>query len=302
MPTFNVPVSITYETKGVTPIADIIAALTAAEDAIQDAVSLLPSMVKGLVIEHTQINVRSLTQESPLRELLLVSLVVAFQKDLTEEVPPLIESLLGIQISDSYDSIVTVATMVVVFYGVAFLKDIATKAVQNGALRSQFDELVEVLALRTGKTAEEIKAILDAKYSKPNTVKRLSKFATRIFLPSQKEGAAPMVVDRKRIEPEVIREVPFAQEFDSKEDFERYEPKYNISLEIHAQDRDKTATGWAAIPRGISDNRLKMKLIEPVTASDIWNKDAIVGDVTIVSRLTSDGYVPVEIHLTNIHV
>lgn len=301
MAELRLPIQITYDTKGTTPLADVIAALQAADTAIQDAISLLPSLIDGVHIERSQINVRSLSQESPLRELFMVALIVAFQDDLKTEVPPVLEDLFRVNIPDSYDSLVTVVTMIVLFYGASFLKDAAVKAVEDGALRQKLDNIVAQLSANTGKSPEEIGKILDAKYGKPATGKRLAKAVQRFFIPSQREGGVPISFDRELVEPAVIREIPFADELDEKEDFERYESHNDVTLEIHAQDKDKINTGWAAVPKGISENRLRMKLIEPVTAQDIWTKDTIKGDITIVSKLTGDGYVPTEIHLTRIH-
>lgn len=300
MANVSLPLSITYDTSGVTPISDVIKGLQAADAAINDAVLLLPSFLDGLKIESVQVNVRSLSQESPLRELFLVSLIVAFQGNLEEEIPPMLETIFNIDIPDKYDSIVTVVTMIVLFYGASFVKDMVTKGVQDGPVRRQLNEIIDVLANRTGKSPDEIRAILDAKYSKPATVKRLSKTVSDFFLPSQREGSASVQFDRERIEPEVIKDLPYPSQHNDKEEFERFYPYYNVTLEIHAQDKDRSQTGWAAVLVGIHDKRIRMKLIEPVTVRDIWGKDTVKADVTIVSSLTADGYAPTEIHVTRV--
>ncbi len=301
MAEIKLPLAITYETKGVTPIADVIAALQAAEIAIQDAISLIPSVIPGVHVEQSSINVRHLSQESPLRELFALTLIVAFQDDLKTEIPPMIETLFNVDVPEQYDSIVTVMTMIVLFYGAAFLKDAAVKTMEDGALRRQVNALIAQVAQSTGKSEQQVKAIFDAKYSKPGPVKRLAKAVRGFFTPSQREGDAPVTFDRKRVEREVIREVPYPQEFQDKEDFERYTPHHEAVLEIHAQDKDKINTGWAAVPKGITDRRLRMKLVEPVTANDLWTKDTVRADIIVVSKLTGDGYVPSEIQITKVY-
>lgn len=301
MAEINVPISITYHTTGVTPIADVIAALQAADAAIQDAISLLPSFSPGLQIEYSQVNVRVLSQESPLREILLVTLLATFQHDLTAEIPPMLEDIFKIKIPDSYDSLVTVVTMIVLFYGAAFLKDAATKATEDGALRHQLRSLIRELSKQTNRTEEEIKKILDAKYGKPSTVKSIARIVRGFFLPSQREGGVPITFDRDVVHSDVIREIPNPNEFSEDNDFERYEPYNNVILDIHAQDRDKTSTGWAAVANGITDKRIKVRLVEPVTTADIWNRDRVNADITIVSKLTAYGYIPCEIQITRIN-
>lgn len=300
MAEIRLPLSITYDTRGLTPIGDVITALQAAEIAIEDAVSLLPSLLPGLHIENSSIHVRSISQESPLRELFALTLIAAFQDDLKTEIPPMIEKLFEIKISEQYDSIVTVTTMIVLFYGAAFLKDAAAKALENGALRRQVDTLIAQMSEATGMSEDLVRAVFDAKYSKPGPVKRLAKAVKGFFVPTQREGGVPVIFDRSKIDRDVIREVPYPQEFKDKEDFERYTPRYGATLEIHAQDKDKINTGWAAVPHGITDRRLRMKLVDPVTASDLWNRDHVTADIILVSKLTADGYVPSEIQITKI--
>lgn len=301
MAEIKLPLSITYDTKGVTPLADVIGALQAAEVAIEDAISFLPSIIPGVHIEQSSINVRSLSQESPLRELFALTLIVGFQDDLKTEIPPMLEDLFNTKIPDQYDSIVTVMTMIVLFYGAAFLKDAAVKTVENGALRRQVNALIAQMSRSTGMTEDEVRAIFDAKYGKPGPVKRLAKAVKGFFVPAQREGDVPIVFDRKTVDREVIREVPYPQEFKDKEDFEKYTPHHEIILEIHAQDKDKIKTGWAAIPKGITDKRLRMKLVEPVTAQNLWTKDSVKADIIVISTLTADGYIPSEIQITKVY-
>ena len=61
MSEIRLPLSITYETEGVTPVADVIAALQATDALVKDAASLLPSLIDGLQVEKCSLNVRSLT-------------------------------------------------------------------------------------------------------------------------------------------------------------------------------------------------------------------------------------------------
>lgn len=225
---------------------------------------------------------------------------MTYQKDLTESVPPLVEKLLNVDLPQESDGLITVVTMIVLFYGAGLLKDAASKAMTDGALKKQIDEITADLSRRTGKSEKEIRAALDAKYAKPGTVKRLAKAVGGFFTPSQIEGGVPVNFDGQVVKSEVIREIPYAANFDEPREFDRYEPHHDVTLEIHAQDRDKATTGWAALPVGLSDKRLRMKLIDPVKSSDLWGRDKVVGDITLVKTLTADGYAPSLIHLTNI--
>ncbi len=300
MATLNLPIAITYETKGSTPIADLIAALKAADQAVQDAVLLFPSLIDGVIVEHSEVRLISLSQASPLKEALIAALVLAFQPDLQAEVPAMFEQLFGIHVSPHYDSLLTLVVMAVIFYGAAFLKDAALKTVESGPLREQLNAIIEELAVRTGKTPAQVKAILDARYNKPKPVQHLVQVVRGFFVPAQREGGVPIVFDKQRVERDVVSEVPIPRGPLKADALERYDPFSDVSLEIHAQDKDKLKTGWAAVPSGICRDRLKMRLVEPLSASDLWNKDSVRGDIVLVSRLTPDGYLPFEIHLTRL--
>lgn len=300
MAEIRLPLSITYETEGVTPVADVITALEATDALVRDAASLLPSLVDGLQIEKCSLNVRSLTQESPLREIFFISLFLAFQDDLEREVPSVLDEFFNLKVSDDYDTLVTVAVLAVAFYGAGLAIDAVKKTFADSLPREKFEELIQVLAAETGKPAADIRNIIHARFGKPSAAKRLVKSAKGLFRPSQRDKNAPMIVDRGRISSDIIREIPYPGDSDQDSDFDRYTPYKAVPLELHAQDRDKSATGWAAVAPSISESRLKARVMKPVKPSVLWGHDKIVADVVVVSKLTSNGYTPHEIQITDI--
>lgn len=300
MASINLPLRIEYRTEGVTPIRDVITSLQAAEQLIGDGVELLPSFIPGLAIQRATVNVRSLTQESPLRELLLVTLIVTFQDDLKQEIPPMLERLFGLEISDQYDSILTVVVMIVLFYGVALARDAAARMLSEGPAKAQLRELERSLAEATGKTQDEVRTILKAKYAKPGPVKSLIRSVSGFFRPSHMENNAPIQLGSKTISREVVADVPYSNDTSEDDDFERFDPHSKVLLHLHATDVDKVNTGWAAVPKGVCDERLKMKLIPPVAPKDLFGKKTVTGDIVLISRMTADGFKPAEIHLTSL--
>lgn len=299
MAEIRLPLSIVYETEGVTPVSDIIAALQAANEVSKDVVSLLPSFFDGLKIEASSLNVRSLTQESPLREYFLLALIVAFQDGLKAEVPPMIEDLFNVRISEDYDTLVTVIFMIVVFYGASIAIDGIKKAFTKSLPRAKLDDLINVLAVETGRPAQDIRSIIESRFEKPAATTRLLHQVGQFFLPSQKSKNAPVRFDRDVIPTETVREIPYQKSGDeAKQDFSRYRPQNGVELDLHAQDRDKAATGWAAVAPSISPERLKVRVLDPVKPSDLWQRDRIKADVVVVEKLTANGYQPTEIQIT----
>lgn len=85
----------------------------------------------------------------------------------------MLEDQFNVTISDKYDSIVTVVFMIVIFYGASLAKDAALKVLENHKPRKMLADLTDHLCAETGKSKEEIEAILEAKFAKPSAIKRL---------------------------------------------------------------------------------------------------------------------------------
>jgi hypothetical protein len=303
MTEIRLPLTIVYETEGVTPVADVIAALQAVDDISKDVVSLLPSLFEGLRIEASSLNVRSLTQESPLREYFLLALIVAFQDSLKAEVPPMLEDMFNVRISDDYDTLATVIFMIVIFYGASISIDAIKKAFTKSLPKAKLDELIQVLALEIGRPAQDIRSIIEARFAKPAATAKLLAQVSQFFAPSQKAKNAPVRFDRDTIPSDTIREIPYPRlGEEAKQDFSRYTPYLDVDLELHAQDRDKSATGWAAVAPSISTARLKVRVMEPVKPSDLWQRERLKADVVVVEKLTANGYQPTEIQITAINL
>lgn len=299
MQQIQIPLNIIYETDVPTPISDLIVSLQSVEAISKDAVSLLPSLINGLQVEKCSLNVLSL-EEGSLREAFFLAMLVTYQPELAKEVPDMIETLFSVKVHDKYDTITTVVFLIVLFYGVGLAIDVAKKAFTDSLPRQKFNELVDILALETGKPASEIREIIEARFQQPAAAKRIVKGAKKFFLPSQKDRNAPILFDRDRIGSSIVSEVPYSSASDKPQDFDRYQPYSAIELELHAQDRDKSATGWAAIAREISDKRLKVRVIDPIKPTDLWQKNKVKADIVLVSKLTSEGYTPAEIQITNL--
>ncbi len=185
--------------------------------------------------------------------------------------------------------------------GAGLAVDLVKKAVSDSLPRDKYEELLGILALETGRPISDLRQIIHAKFEKPSATRRLVGQAKKVFLPSQKDKNAPMLFDRAEIPADLVRDIPYAGDSDEKQDFDRYDPHSFVDLEMHAQDKDKAATGWAAVASSISSARLKVRVTDPVQPSDLWGQDHVTGDIVVVSKLTSNGYQPFEIQITAIH-
>jgi 3D (Asp-Asp-Asp) domain-containing protein len=285
----------------VTPIEDVIASLVAIKLLIEEGGYNLPHFVRGLQVEKVQVNMTRLSQESHLKELLLVGMFLAFQKNLETEVPAMFEKITGTHVPDEFKTILTLSVLIVIFYGVAYVKDLMTAVSTNSKVKGQLDNLIEDLASRTGRTVDEVRAFLDARYKPKGRIKTLAAAAYGFFKPSKTQLNAPIRVNERMIASETVADVPQDYSYEEIMDAETATAFQGVELELHAQDKDREASGWAAIPKGLSDKRIKMRLLDGVTPGQLWGKNHVRGDIIIKYKRTGTDITPIEIHLMRVH-
>jgi hypothetical protein len=292
--------SVRYLTDDPVAIRDIIESLQGVETILGEMANMLPQFVDGLLVQKIEVRVRELAQESPLRELFLVALFLAFQQDLEREVTGNIESLTGYDIPSNLDTIVTVLALILVFYGVAAIKDLVVGKVAAGPSERMLEGLIGELAIDTGKSAEYIRERLDARYGDKTLWKRIANATSRFFGPSKRQHSAPIEVNQRPIDHETVQDVPAQYLVDRESDDRPTRPFSNVALELHAQDKDNAGKGWAAVPRGITDQRLRLKLMPEVTPSEVWGHNIVHGDITIVYERIGLDMVPKIIQLDRV--
>lgn len=289
--------SVRYLTDDPVPIRDIIASLQGVEATINEMARLLPIFIDGLQVEKVEIKVRQVAQESPLRELFAVALFLAFQKQLEDEVPQLITDATGMIIPDRFDTVVTVLTLIIVFYGAGALKDLVFGQGQGGAAQAQLDGLIAELATDIGKPEKYIRDTLAERYAEKTLWRRLANATSRFFAPSKRQDSAPVEFNGRFIPQDVVRDVPAEFLVEDASDEHPSRTFTNVLLELHAQDRDHSGRGWAAVVEGVSGQRLRMKLMTEVSAAELWNRDRVRGDVTVIYEKIGIDLVPREVHL-----
>ena len=110
------PHKVEYLVEGTVSVEDVIGTLQAQQRLIADFGDLLETVLDGITVEKVELRVRSIKSGS-LTEAFFVALFLAYQTELQDEIPAMIESLLGVAISDEYDTLVTVGVLVLIYYG-----------------------------------------------------------------------------------------------------------------------------------------------------------------------------------------
>ncbi len=297
----RVPHQIIYETEDAVPIGDVIESLMGTERAAKQIGGLLEGVVSGLSVSGVEVSVRSITQESPLREMFFIALAVTFQKDLETEVPEIIEKLIGAPVPDQYDTIVTLCVLIVLFYGADYAYRKFFDATSSKHIKRQLNGLIGDLARDTGKSESDIRQVLEEKYTGVR-LRTIAKAAGQFLLPSKRARNAPITVGKRTIDRDTIAEMPGGDISEVVEPDSASEVFQDVLLEVHAQDMDRANQGWAATIPGVLDKRLRMQILPPVTPEDIYTRENVRGDVVLVSEKDEAGnYTPKVIHLIRVN-
>nr|WP_010400595.1 hypothetical protein [Paracoccus sp. TRP] len=298
MTEIRIPVSITYEVSGVTPVSKVIDGLRASEAAIKEAAGLLPSFLPDVAIQSISVGVQRISQQSPLREVLIAAIVLAQQEHMGEFIAPYAERIYGQAVTEPTSEMLGLLVSLVIVYGASAARDIVVGSV-GGKVREQLKTLIKYTAQETGKSEKEITDILEARYSDVSLFKRLVRKSRDFFAPAHAERTSPVVIGNVSIPSDVVAEIPPSSPIKDK-DMARYIPKDDVEIKLHAMDKDKQNTGWAAVIPSLSDRRIKLRIGKEVDKSDIWGKDTIRGDIVVVEKLTSYGFFPQEYQLTRV--
>lgn len=293
--------SVSYETDGAVPVPKIAESLLANERLLFNASELIEECVNGLSIEGVKIGLKTITHESPLREMFFFSLIASFQDKLEKEVPAAVENLLGVRISDKYDTLLTITLLLVAFYGVDYVYRKINQGATPRHIDPVFKELISDVAQKTGNDEATIRRIIESKYN-GSKIKTVGKTAIQFFSPSKAINNAKIVLNNIfEIPSDVVREVPSQQDWDDSEPEEISENFIDVEIELHQQDMDRNRQGWSGVIPEISPKRLRMQLYPPIKPQDIYLSARIKGDIILVSKHQDNGeYEPYLFHLLRV--
>jgi transcription termination factor NusB len=266
----EIPLShkVVYEIEEAVSVSEVVESLLGTERLLKDVGPILEDCVPGLTVERIDVYITKIGRESPLREMFFAALFLTFQKDLEREVPNVVEKLFGIDVSDDYDTIVTVVFCLLAFYGLDFLYRQSRKLSERSRIQDQLEGLVKEVAEQTSTTEQHIRASLEKRYSK-NRIRNLAKAALRFVDPSRRHADASIRIGARVIESEIIAEIPKDVEVLDLEEEELTEPYSGVEIELHAQDIDRQKQGWAGVVKEITPKRLRIHLYPTIKPEEI---------------------------------
>jgi hypothetical protein len=230
----DVPFEIHYLTPGAVPIEDVIDALLSAKSLIEEGGYNLGDLVPGLHIEQVSVTVRSITQESPLREMLFAAIYLTAQKDLEKEVPAMIELLSGTHVPENFKTIATLSVLIALFYGAAYVKDLVVHVTTDSKIKKQLNAMIKDLSDRTGQTEDQIRKFLDKRYKPKSKIKILGDAAFKFFKPSKSQANSPIRVNNREISQDLVSDIPQSYAYEQIMDEQSARPFPRVHLELTA--------------------------------------------------------------------
>lgn len=295
---------ITYTNTGQVTVSDVAASLMANERLLRDTAQLLEDLYPGLRAELS-VNFRSATTASPLKEYFILGLIMVYQKNLTEEVPPFIEQMIGREIPESMETTVTLLFMAVAIFGISKAFEIF-KTQRTGepvppSIQGDFNTILNVAGDVIGVDPAVIVTTLEKRHAGRKAVP-LAKRALQFIRPAKVEPGAGVVGGGTELSPETVRAAPGAADVEASEDMEDQEPLLAQQVVIHATDLDSKKTGWACHLPGRWGKRLRMQLFPSVDASAIYGRREITADVILMSKADDEGdLIPYLAIITRLH-
>lgn len=290
---------IEYGVQDAVPVSQVVESLLANERLVRHACLVLEELYPGLRVRAQLVSVSSISQESPLREWFASLLVVSYQDDLTETVPPLVADFLGTElldgiVPDKYQELVTVLVMLGAIWGVSKAYTHLFPDRKSNNLDRENTRLINVAGDLVMVDPEHITRALE-KAGEDKQAKGLRQAAQRFFAPARQERNVPISSQGggATISAEAVQEAQSVYGYDDVEDEtpEVPEPEFHSEVEIviHAMDRDKGKTGWAGHIHNLFDKRSRMKLDKSIQPESLFGKAKILGDVLVEYAFNDEG-------------
>jgi hypothetical protein len=282
---------VTYGTKNDVPISVVARSLVGNERMFRESLRLLELAHSGLKVGAISIKVAELTNSSQFSEVLVATLVVTFQEDLTEEVPDLIQKLLGVNVPDNMDTFVSLLVTGTVLYTIGAAVERLMPGRSAKKIMAEYESKKDRLSELTGID----KAVIE-RYASDRLVGRqgLLDKALDFFAPAKLEpGASILLPSGETIGPDLVSEIPYRAEFDDADLQDHYELS-GVEIRFHRSDMDEKKYGWRAVVPAVSEKKVRAELGSQVDSASLYGVRAAVGDVIVHEGRGAHGNIEVK--------
>jgi hypothetical protein len=271
------------------PDADLIAAsIISNRQLVTEAAAFLEATLDGLTIEGVKVEVRRISQESPLTEAFVAAIILTFQPKLERDVPRIIEGFTGFQVPEEYHAILSLVVCALALYGARAAIDFL-KGDKGEAVQARLTEITSDVAVALDVPEDKIRRVLETRYRSRKRVS-LIRSAVSFFRPAKQAPGSDMIIGEKvRIEPRLIANVPDLAMLENVAPQEKSESLEKVEIHLVAQDEMRQKSGWAGIIPAVSDERLRMQIMPPLRPEQVYLNKVIRADVIVMSREQPEG-------------
>lgn len=284
-------------------VPEVIATISANEQLLHEAAEILALCVPGLAVESCRVTVRSIVQESPLREYFAFAIVATYQKELEKAVPAVIHDLFDVQVPDDYRSIITVFVMLTAIYGISKAIERLFPGKKRENLDNAYAGMTHVAGDLIQVSPERIDEAMQRRFEKKGA-KRIGAAARRFFAPVAGTGGSVRGLGGVEIPAEAVAEIPPEATPPLAEPDDNPETEFlnKVKIEVHAMDRDRGKQGWAGHIPDHFPERVRMIVDKTINLEALFGKREVRGDVFVVYDLDEDGRrCPREFHLLRVY-
>lgn len=285
------------------PLSDIAATLLAHERLLPVVMEMFESLVPGLTIESSSIELDHL-QSGSLTEAFFVAIFIAFQKDLEVAVPGIIQDITGLELADRYDTLVTVLFVIALYAGVKLITEKSKAKTLAGTpavvFEGDYNTYVNIAADQLSASPEAVKRAVHRAINKARAP-GVARAAIDLFRPAKRGGDGRIIpLGLPPISKASVAAFPSDLAFAELEKDTVPIPIPVGELRIRATDRDKFDKGWAGKVEfdGTLTRRLPLVLAPGVDPDDLAAKDRAMVEAVLENKMTEDGRTkPYRIHV-----
>lgn len=295
----TIPHTVTYEFAGRASVGEVAKTLVAQERLVREALAVLEELFPNLIFESADVAVRALTQDSPLKTHMEALVVAAYAAELGEDVPDVLNTLFGINVPDSYDSIVSVLVLLIAIWGIDWVRAKIFPGKKAPELLNERERLLVTAAAQASVTRDHLEEAVDTTLNKHK--RSVMKASADFLAPAKKHDATAVRVGEAAITESAIKAMP------SDLDFAQYEPPTEtvpyerVQLQFRAHDLDRNKA-WGAIIAEVSPDRKPLHLAPDVRPENLFERTKIRADVLVTSVRDAEGdYVPTLYYLQKVY-
>ena len=294
-----IPHFVEYDFKDRATVGEVAKSLIAQDKLVREALAVLEELFPNLSLEKPVVSVRAVSQDSPLKTNLEALVVAAYATELGQDVPDILNTLFGVNVSDKYDSVVSVLVLLIAIWGIDWVRSKLFPGKREPDLESEKARLLQEAADRAAVTQEHMEEAVERALRKH---KRSVMKASADFLePAKRHKATGIKTGGAEISERAIAAMP------SDIDLAQYEPPTdvreleNVVVRFRAHDLDRNKA-WAATIDEVSPNRRPLHLAPDVRPEQLFERTEVVADVLVTSNLDGEGeYTPTFYYLQKVH-